>query len=109
MERAFRSQKRGLDTLEVFESTDTSTPFGKFFYQIRNVFVDLERNIIRERTIAGMETARTPGDKIGTPHKLSHCQIAVASEKLSSAPSLNCCTVARDFDAPTQTLLRAMK
>lgn len=45
-------------------------------YQIRHAFSELERNLIRERTKAGMEAARQRGAHLGRPEKLSHLQIA---------------------------------
>jgi len=120
MDRAFRSLKNALDTLEVFEAKgfelrcltepiDTTTPFGKFVCQIRNVFAELERNIIRERTIAGMEAARARGAKIGRPRKLSDHQIAATLARLSSNPKLDCNIVAQNLGVSTSTLTRSIK
>jgi len=44
---------------------DTGTPQGKFFFTIIGAFAELEREIIRERIIAGLERARAEGKPIG--------------------------------------------
>ena len=69
MDRAFRSLKIALDTLEALDGMgvefrsltdhiDTSTPMGKCMYQVRNAFAELERSLISERTKAGLAAAR---------------------------------------------------
>lgn len=43
------------------ESIDTSTPAGRMMLQMFGAFAEFERNIIRERTIAGQKAARERG------------------------------------------------
>ena len=47
------------------EGLDTSTPMGKAMFTIIDAVAELERNIIRERVVAGMEYARRDGTKSG--------------------------------------------
>jgi DNA invertase Pin-like site-specific DNA recombinase len=44
---------------------DTTTPSGKAMFQMCGVFAEFERDIIRERVIAGMTRARIKGTKSG--------------------------------------------
>jgi DNA invertase Pin-like site-specific DNA recombinase len=46
---------------------DTTTPQGKLFFGISAVFAEFERNLIIERTHAGLEAARRRGQKLGRP------------------------------------------
>jgi DNA invertase Pin-like site-specific DNA recombinase len=47
------------------EALDTSTPMGKAMFAIVAAMAELERNVIRERVVAGLEYARTHGTKTG--------------------------------------------
>jgi DNA invertase Pin-like site-specific DNA recombinase len=46
---------------------DTTTPQGKLFFGISAVFAEFERNLIIERTRAGLDAARRRGQKLGRP------------------------------------------
>jgi len=52
------------------ESIDTSTSTGKLVFHIFGALSEFERNLIHERTRAGMEAARARGRQGGRPHKL---------------------------------------
>lgn len=47
------------------EALDTSTPMGKAMFTIIAAMAELERNVIRERVIAGLDYAREHGTKSG--------------------------------------------
>jgi DNA invertase Pin-like site-specific DNA recombinase len=47
------------------EVIDTTTPIGQFFFQITGAFAELERNLARERTLAGLASARRRDRKGG--------------------------------------------
>jgi DNA invertase Pin-like site-specific DNA recombinase len=47
------------------EAIDTTTATGQFFFQITGAFAELERNLMRERTLAGLASARRRGRKGG--------------------------------------------
>ena len=49
------------------EALDTSTPMGKAMFTIIGAMAELERNVIRERVLSGLEYARTHGTKSGLP------------------------------------------
>ena len=53
------------------ESIDTSTPSGKLVFHIFGALAEFERNLIRERTQAGLAAARARGRLGGRPKKLS--------------------------------------
>jgi DNA invertase Pin-like site-specific DNA recombinase len=55
----------GIDFLSCQEALDTSTPIGKAMFTIIGAMAELERNVIRERVVAGMEYARRHGTKSG--------------------------------------------
>ncbi len=56
------------------EAIDTSTPAGRMMMQMMGVFAEFEREMIRERTRAGLEHARKKGRHPGRKPKLSDDQ-----------------------------------
>ncbi len=95
MDRAFRSlmdalnilnmlEEREIGFLSLTDTVDTTTPMGRFAYQITNAFAELERALIVERTKAGMEAARRRGVRIGRPPKLNADQITHARKNLAN-------------------------
>ena len=57
----------GIDFVSHQEALDTSTPMGKAMFTIIAAMAELERNIIRERVIAGLDHVRRHGTKSGKP------------------------------------------
>ena len=55
----------GIDFVSCQEALDTSTPMGKAMFTIIGAMAELERNVIRERVVAGLEYARRNGTKSG--------------------------------------------
>jgi len=55
----------GIDFVSSQEALDTSTPMGKAMFTIIGAMAELERNVIRERVVAGLEHARNHGTKSG--------------------------------------------
>ena len=53
------------------EAIDTTTPAGRMMMQMVGVFAEFEREMIRERTRAGLERARKKGRHPGRKPKLS--------------------------------------
>ncbi len=58
---------KGVDLYLHKQGLDTSTPAGKAMFQMLGVFAEFEREIIRERVIAGLDRARESGTKSGRP------------------------------------------
>ena len=56
----------GIDFVSSQEALDTSTPMGKAMFTIIGAMAELERNVIRERVVAGIEHARVHGTKSGS-------------------------------------------
>ena len=77
-DRFARSVKQLVDALEEFrtlgidfvshqEALDSSTPMGKAMFTVIAAMAELERSVIRERVIAGLEYARREGTRSGQP------------------------------------------
>src|SRR5258708_4894822 len=57
----------GIEFVSHQEALDTSTPMGKAMFTIIAAMAELERSIIRERVVAGLEHARRHKTKSGKP------------------------------------------
>ncbi|GHB86450.1 recombinase family protein [Persicitalea jodogahamensis] len=73
-------KNRGVKLKSLSESIDTSTATGNLFFQFMCVLAEHERNIIRERTKAGLASARARGRSGGRPQGLSERYRKIASE-----------------------------
>jgi len=115
LDRAFRSLRHALEILDRFEhenisffviteGLDTSTPMGKCFYQIQTAFAELERNLISERTKAGMEAAKARGVRLGRPKTLKPKQIVRVRQML--ADGLHKDIIAKKFGVSARTIYR---
>ncbi|MBM3745848.1 MAG: recombinase family protein, partial [Acidobacteria bacterium] len=55
----------GIDFVSHQEALDTSTPMGRAMFTIIAAMAELERSVIRERVVAGLDYARRHGTKTG--------------------------------------------
>jgi DNA invertase Pin-like site-specific DNA recombinase len=89
MDRVFRNlkhmvelsaelERRGIHFQSLTEHIDTSTPAGKLVYHIFAAIGEFERDLIRERTNAGLAAARARGRKGGRKPAMSAKQIEMA-------------------------------
>jgi DNA invertase Pin-like site-specific DNA recombinase len=60
-------KKKGVEFVSIQDSIDTSTPMGRFFFRILASISELERDIVSERTKAGLTSARARGRNGGRP------------------------------------------
>ena len=62
---------KGIAVYSYMENFDLNSSMGKAMLTIISAFAQLERDIIRERTIAGLNRAKALGKKLGRPwHKI---------------------------------------
>ena len=70
--------KRHIGFKSITENIDTTTSGGKLIFHIFGALAEFERDIIRERTKAGLLAARARGRKGGQPKALTPKQAAIA-------------------------------
>jgi DNA invertase Pin-like site-specific DNA recombinase len=63
-------QGRGIEFMSLTEQIDTTTPGGKLIFHLMGTLAEFERDLIRERTNAGLAAARARGRVGGRPRKL---------------------------------------
>ena len=61
----------GIELVSLRESIDTSTAVGRAMFSMCGIFAELEADLIRDRTIAGIAAARKRGSIIGRPPALT--------------------------------------
>jgi DNA invertase Pin-like site-specific DNA recombinase len=66
------------------EQVDTTTPGGKLVFHVFAALAEFERDLIRERTSAGLAAARARGRRGGRPSVLSGHKLQVAQEMYAS-------------------------
>ncbi len=62
--------ERGIGFRSLTEQIDTTTPGGKLIFHVFGALAEFERDLIRERTQAGLTAARARGRQGGRPKKL---------------------------------------
>lgn len=60
----------GVELVSLTEGIDTSTPTGRALFGMCAVFAELETDLLRERTRAGVAAARRRGKRLGRPPAL---------------------------------------
>jgi DNA invertase Pin-like site-specific DNA recombinase len=71
-----RIEKLGVELVVLQQAIDTSTPAGRVFFHVVAAFAEFERDMIRERTMDGLEAARARGRTGGRKRKLTNGQVA---------------------------------
>ena len=98
-------QDRGVGLRSLQEAIDTTTPAGKLTFHIFAALAEFERDMIRERTSAGLAAARKRGVAIGRPRALTPEQILMA-EAMTADPAISTRQVAEQFGIHRSTLYR---
>ena len=71
-------REKGVEFVSLKDGIDTGTATGRFTFNIFASLAEFEREIIRERTMAGLEAAHSRGRKGGRPTGLSNEALAKA-------------------------------
>lgn len=100
--------KRGADFRSITDSIDTQGTTGRFIFHIMGAFAEMERELIRERTRAGLAAAKARGRCGGRPRKMTSSKLESAQKLLkegmpvrdvSNAINVSLSTVYRWFPA----------
>lgn len=116
LDRLARSLKHLLETVEgleadgkdfrsLTEAINTATPAGKLIFQILGALAEFERELIRERTRAGLAAARLRGHRGGRPRALTDADVTRARALLEQSGG-KVTAVARLLGVPSSTLYR---
>lgn len=84
---------------------DTTTASGKLVFGIFAALAEFERELISERTLAGLAAARARGRKGGRPYKMTPAKLRLAMASMEQ-PGTNVGELCRELDIARQTLYR---
>lgn len=84
---------------------DTTTASGKLVFGIFAALAEFERELIRERTMAGLKSARARGKKGGRKFHLTKSQVRLAQASMKDKDT-NVSELCRELEISRQTLYR---
>lgn len=84
------------------EHIDTSTPGGRLIFHVLGALAEFERDLIVERTRAGVVAAKARGVRFGQEPKLSDKQVSKAQKMRDAGKSIR--VIAAQFDVSHNTI-----
>lgn len=84
---------------------DTTTASGKLVFGIFAALAEFERELIRERTLAGLAAARARGRRGGRPYKMTAAKIRLAMASMGQ-PGTTAGDLCKELGVSRQTLYR---
>ena len=103
---ALENRKIGLRSLQ--ENIDTTTSSGKLIFHLFGALAEFERNLVRERTQAGLQAARARGRKGGRQQKLTSQQIEIG-RSLSTDPTRSVTSICEHLGISRPTYYRYIR
>lgn len=101
-------EERGVGFQSLTESIDTTNAGGKLIFHVFAALAEFERNLIRERTVAGLVAARARGRKGGRKVKMQKADVRKAAAMLHD-PLMTKTEVAQHFGISRVTLNAALE
>lgn len=83
---------------------DLTSPAGKMTMQVISAVADFERDLLLERTHAGIACAKASGKRFDRPPAISEEQKSVVTKRFKAGISTS--AIAREFNTSRQTILR---
>jgi DNA invertase Pin-like site-specific DNA recombinase len=99
--------ERGVGFRSLHEHLDTTTPGGKLIFHLFGALAEFERDLIRERTQAGLQAARARGRNGGRPPVLD-ARRAARAVALYREGKLTTAEIARTVGCSRATLYRVI-
>jgi len=101
-------QERGVGFKSLTENIDTTTSGGKLVFHIFGALAEFEREIIRERTQAGLASARSRGKVGGRPKALTPKEIQMLNN-MAADKSLTVADICKTLGIGRTTFYRYVK
>lgn len=83
---------------------DLTSPADKMTMQVISAVAEFERDLLLERTHAGIARAKTTGKRFGRPPALNDVQKIEVLARIDAGESIS--AIAREFETTRQTILR---
>jgi DNA invertase Pin-like site-specific DNA recombinase len=101
--------ERGIGFKSLTEQIDTTTPGGKLIFHVFGALAEFERDLIRERTHAGLAAARARGRLGGRPRKLADPKQLELARALYDGGQADIDTICQTLGISRATLYRYLK
>ena len=100
-------QAKGIDLYLHRNGIDTSTPGGRALFQMTGVFAEFERDLIKERVMAGLARAREEGKRLGRkPIEMADAKKAAKVRAALAGGKTGVRRIARDLGVGVGTVIR---
>jgi DNA invertase Pin-like site-specific DNA recombinase len=96
--------QQGVQFHSLTDGIDTTTPHGRFFFHMMASLAQMERELIAERTKAGLDAARRRGRMVGRKRRMTPSKIESAKQLLGGGMSPR--EVAKNLGVSIPTLYR---
>ncbi|MGO3488143.1 MAG: recombinase family protein, partial [Corynebacterium variabile] len=99
---------RGVGFVSLQETIDTTTPGGRLVFHVFSALAQFERDLVIERTSAGLAAARARGRVGGRPKKLTEQQTATA-RSLYESKTMTVAEIGRVLGVSRSTIYRGLE
>lgn len=99
----------GVGFRSLTEQIETVTPAGRLFFHMVGAFAQFERDVIQERTSAGLQAARRAGKRLGRPPAISSDQWEQALKLMRGPTSMSPTAVATLLGVSRQAIHKRLK
>jgi DNA invertase Pin-like site-specific DNA recombinase len=102
-------QEQHIAFQSITEKIDTSTATGQLVFHLFGALAEFERNLITERTMAGLAAARARGRKGGRPKRNPSLSTVAMAKKLYADHTNSIADICRTLQISRATLYRYIK
>lgn len=99
-------EERKINFISIQNNIDTTTAMGKLIFTIMGAFAEMEAELIRERVLAGLKTAKNNGVTLGRPSETTkidkaielYCHTELTTKEIVENSELSIATLYRHLD-----------
>ncbi len=99
-------RERGVGFRSVTEAVDTTTAGGRLVFHLFGALAEFERQLIRDRTLAGLAAARARGRVGGRPRTMTAAKLRLARVMRAQNPPMSLGAIATELGLTKSTVAR---
>ncbi len=101
--------ERGVGFRSVTEAIDTTTAGGRLVFHLFGALAEFERQLIRDRTLAGLAAARARGRVGGRPRAMTEPKLRLARAMRAQTPPMSVGAIAAELELTKSTVARNLR